>query len=134
MEQKGSVVAESKNFYMVFMGDWYYPNTGWKDHRGTFQKLEEAKDFIKENKEKHNWGHIVDFANQEICFNFERCSFCDGKGVRVILKEKFPRVILKEKFPCEHCNETGMKKFDEVLLTKKFIKEQVLEIVSDKKI
>lgn len=110
---------------MVFMGDWYYPNTGWEDHRGTFQKLEEAKDFIKENKEKHNWGHIVDFANQEICFNFERCSFCDGRGVRVILKEIFP---------CEHCNETGMKKFNEVLLT---IKEQVLdisEIVNDKKI
>lgn len=46
--------------YLVFAGDVYYPEGGWKDFQGSYDTREEA--FLNcPNKESWDgWGHVVD--------------------------------------------------------------------------
>ncbi len=44
--------------YLIFGGDQYYPCGGWRDYRGNFDDLEEAKIFTLSLR--CDWLHIVD--------------------------------------------------------------------------
>ena len=43
--------------YLLFAGDFYYPNGGWDDYIGSFLTIDEAKKRFKEDG--FDWGHIV---------------------------------------------------------------------------
>ena len=42
--------------FLVFSGDHYYPSGGWKDFRGSYAILEEAK----ASEPGGDWAHIID--------------------------------------------------------------------------
>lgn len=58
--------------FLLFGGDYYYPNGGWEDLYGSFDSLEEAQQYAKQTKEAgygkdkgrqipiFEWYHIVD--------------------------------------------------------------------------
>lgn len=48
--------------FALFAGMHYYPNGGWEDFRGSFDSIEETKEFIGNN----DWFQIVDFTVGEI--------------------------------------------------------------------
>lgn len=47
--------------FLVFAGDNYYPEGGWKDFVGSYSKLEEAKQGVLEMvKASGKWHHGLD--------------------------------------------------------------------------
>lgn len=51
--------------YMLFYGDTYYPGGGINDHRGSFETIDEAKEFVKNLKWPADWAHIWDIVEKE---------------------------------------------------------------------
>lgn len=47
-----------KNF-IVFAGDWYYPDGGAEDFHIFYNTIEETRDYIK--KLHVDWAHIADY-------------------------------------------------------------------------
>lgn len=43
--------------YLLFAGYSYYPSGGWKDFRGCYPSIEEAKKVFTESS--YDWYHIV---------------------------------------------------------------------------
>lgn len=53
--------------YIVFAGSDYYPAGGWKDFKGAFNSIYEAKKFINaEEFQGNDWWEIVDVTKQEV--------------------------------------------------------------------
>jgi hypothetical protein len=44
--------------YLIFGGDDYYPEGGWKDYKGSSKTLEQAK-IIAATLKNVDWWHIV---------------------------------------------------------------------------
>lgn len=57
--------------YLLFYGDYYHPQGGWNDFRGSFDtKTEAVEKYIKEYRGNafgygSGWGHIVDSTTGE---------------------------------------------------------------------
>ena len=50
---------------MLFAGSCFYPSGGWKDFRGYFNSVEDAKEFLKDYWENFDiccspWAHMVE--------------------------------------------------------------------------
>lgn len=60
--------------FIVFCGDTYYPNGGWKDVLGVYGTLEEAKDSLLDYAltKSADWAHIADLETQKIIWNKEK--------------------------------------------------------------
>jgi hypothetical protein len=53
--------------YLVFAGSDYYPSGGWKDFKGSFDSIDEAKKFLNtEELRSYDWWQIVDTTTQEV--------------------------------------------------------------------
>ena len=57
--------------YLVFIGDVYYPQEGWKDFSASFDTREEAKEYVEKqiNLEEYKWGQVTfigEESNREI--------------------------------------------------------------------
>ena len=55
--------------FLLFTGNFHYPEGGWLDFRSDFNTLEEANTEYEENykdKEYGNWYHIVDIISKQI--------------------------------------------------------------------
>lgn len=54
--------------YILFAGDGFYPEGGWNDWRGNYEKLEDLKeDLEKLNETWHfDWWHIVDMTTWDV--------------------------------------------------------------------
>lgn len=50
--------------YMVFQFDQYYPAGGWRDYKGTFYTLQNAKSYI--NKNHYDYFQIVDISTMKV--------------------------------------------------------------------
>jgi hypothetical protein len=50
--------------YLVFFGDNYYPCGGWSDFKGSFDTIEEAREFLL--TKNFDWYQIVDSQRGEI--------------------------------------------------------------------
>jgi len=61
---------------MLFWGDTFYPNGGWKDFRGFFDSVDEAKEFSEKNLSCYMWAHIVE--NGKITWKFECDDWKEG--------------------------------------------------------
>lgn len=59
----------SKRF-IIFYGDNYYPEGGWKDfsHDGGFETLTAAKERVLGST--RDWGHIVDLQSGTIVYEW----------------------------------------------------------------
>ena len=61
--------------YLVFLGQIYYPQGGMYDLEGSFDKLEEAIDFVAKeigpDRLSHMWFQIVDSKTWEILTDIE---------------------------------------------------------------
>jgi hypothetical protein len=55
--------------YFVFAGDNYYPDGGWKDFKGAFDSIYEAKKFLNDRKQ-YDWWEIIDAINREVVERF----------------------------------------------------------------
>jgi len=57
--------------YMLFSGDYQYPEGGIEDLVCSSDDLQSLKNIIIEHKEKnlHDWFHIYDCKRQEIIFH-----------------------------------------------------------------
>lgn len=49
--------------YALFSGDYYYPNGGWDDFKGTFDTINEA--LAAHTVEEYSWFHVVDLTTGE---------------------------------------------------------------------
>jgi len=45
--------------FLLFAGDFYYPNGGWDDFKGDFDSVENAKDWL-EGDGGADWAHVID--------------------------------------------------------------------------
>lgn len=54
--------------YLLFAGDEYYPNRGWKDFKGDFDTEPEA--FKQALRCDRDWYQIVDTETKQIIFQF----------------------------------------------------------------
>lgn len=59
--------------YILFAGNTYYPNGGWKDFRGLFDTVDLAIKAVNDyNENKHNleddwdWWHVVNALSLEV--------------------------------------------------------------------
>lgn len=56
--------------FILFAGDYYYPEGGWNDIVGVFDNIEDAKNCAlagnREFKRDYQWWHIVDMAVRKI--------------------------------------------------------------------
>jgi hypothetical protein len=60
--------------YLLFAGDNYYPQGGWRDIQGIFLSIESAKEQFNQPKywgdsespPKYEWGHIVDTRTMDV--------------------------------------------------------------------
>lgn len=50
--------------YLVFFGDCQHPDGGWDDFKGSFDTIEEAREFVK-NKKINDWFQIIDYKHGE---------------------------------------------------------------------
>jgi hypothetical protein len=58
---------DSTKRFLVFTYDHYYPGGGMNDFRGSFDTLEEAKEYIvRDNHLKDGWGNIFDCETRQI--------------------------------------------------------------------
>jgi hypothetical protein len=53
--------------FLLFAGDYYYPQGGWDDFRGAFGSLEAAQETGQ--KLNRDWWHIVNVSSGEIVEN-----------------------------------------------------------------
>jgi len=51
--------------YLIFVGDNYYPEGGWKDYRGSLDTLEAALSLVASIP--GDWWQIVDAQTGAIC-------------------------------------------------------------------
>lgn len=68
--------------YLAFIGDINYPNGGWEDFAGDFDKLQTAKKFLHNREVKERWSykgeppssnmwyHIIDSTTGEKVHSF----------------------------------------------------------------
>ena len=53
--------------YLVFAGSDYYPSGGWKDFKGSFDSIDEAKKFLNTKElRSYDWFEIVDTIKMEV--------------------------------------------------------------------
>lgn len=51
--------------YWLFSFYWHEENGGFGDFKGSFETIDLAKDFLKQNQNCHEW-HIVDIQTERI--------------------------------------------------------------------
>ena len=53
--------------YLLFAGDYHYPNGGWSDFVDSFDSVEEAQDHLNHSKDSYlvDWAHVVDTETME---------------------------------------------------------------------
>ena len=44
--------------FLLFAGDNYYPEGGWRDFQGAFMSIEAAEEHFR-TYDRFDWGHIV---------------------------------------------------------------------------
>jgi hypothetical protein len=82
--------------FLLFAGDNFYPAGGWDDFRGFFRTPEDALahlsagyfsewdiDHLEEDRQWHNWAHIVDLLTGRIVAKYDNRSnyTCDFKQI-----------------------------------------------------
>lgn len=57
--------------YLLFASLHYYPTGGWHDYIDSFDLVDEAITYFKENRiaKQLEWFHVVDSKNREIICN-----------------------------------------------------------------
>jgi hypothetical protein len=58
--------------FLLFAGDDFYPGGGWTDFVARFDSLEEAKEFIVQNKKSYDWVEIVECNNLNFSLVYKR--------------------------------------------------------------
>jgi hypothetical protein len=48
--------------FLLFVGDYYYPEGGWRDFMGAHPTLEAAKDAVSGGEFRWDWWHVVDVS------------------------------------------------------------------------
>ncbi len=59
--------------YKLFCGGFYYPQGGYDDFIGSFETIQECKDFVENSPETFEWSHIVE--NDKIIFLAVKLTF-----------------------------------------------------------
>lgn len=64
--------------YLLFAGEDYYPEGGWRDFQSSHETIEEAKKAFSIFEYRDEWGHIFDLITKEIVVTFWRGKTKEG--------------------------------------------------------
>ena len=70
--------------YLVFAGDWYYPDGGWEDFVGSADTLEKARALLT----KCDWYHIVydgEIVEEDTNYSYKPASSSDASTIWYIV-------------------------------------------------
>ena len=74
----------TKNNYLLFAGEDYYPNGGAEDIQGAFETLSDAVDFHKPNEFDYDggWANVLNVSTLGVEARFNRGDWVYHVGVK----------------------------------------------------
>jgi len=86
--------------YLVFAGKAYYPEGGWRDFKGIFDSLEEAREFLDERLVKSVWGptwaDIVNGLYVVCCLERRGDRWVEDEAQMRVLRREYPHLVAQD--------------------------------------